>query len=436
MKTRCPACATTFRVNPEQLKARAGKVRCGKCDSVFNALDTLIEEVVVLAPPSGALAATLPLPAEAAIAGAAAPDPSSAGEHAQAEDSASAPARLDGPNAETPDFPTIETDEASPLELAVPADGDASAGEVIETIESIEVDYPDTDEEFVVTEITSPDDLSVEATLADDFATKAENAETAESPATGEAEAATTAALEASAPAEASELADPTREKVAASDISEQPADNGAASAPPHAAADGGVLPRQMTEIPGYSKWSEGAIAGSAQAIDNGLPTGSGAASSQTAFVVVAVMLALLLAGQTVFHFRSEIAASAPSLRRALVTYADLFGAALPPLRHAEQISIEGSDLQADPARSGQLLLLATLANRAPYAQALPLLELTLTDTHDQAVARKVFPPEQYLPDPAAASAPFAPRSEIALRLPIETRDIAAAGYRLYVFYP
>ncbi|MBK1681840.1 DUF3426 domain-containing protein, partial [Rhodocyclus tenuis] len=199
----------------------------------------------------------------------------------------------------------------------------------------------------------------------------------------------------------------------------------------PASAADGGVLPRQMTEIPGYSKWSEGTIASPAQAIDSVQP-----GTSQTTFVVVATLLALVLAGQAVFHFRSEIAASAPSMRRALVTYADMFGAGLPPLRHAEQISIEGSDLQADPARSGQLLLLATLANRAPYAQALPMLELTLTDTHDQAVARKVFPPEQYLPDPTAASAPFAPRSEIALRLPIETRDIAAAGYRLYVFYP
>lgn len=43
MLTCCPACGTNFRVTPEQLKARAGKVRCGKCQTVFNALDTLIE---------------------------------------------------------------------------------------------------------------------------------------------------------------------------------------------------------------------------------------------------------------------------------------------------------------------------------------------------------------------------------------------------------
>ncbi len=46
MLTRCPACSTTFRVSPEQLKVRAGKVRCGQCQSQFNALDTLVEEHV------------------------------------------------------------------------------------------------------------------------------------------------------------------------------------------------------------------------------------------------------------------------------------------------------------------------------------------------------------------------------------------------------
>ena len=41
MLTRCPTCGTAFRVTPEQLKARAGKVRCGHCNGVFNALETL-----------------------------------------------------------------------------------------------------------------------------------------------------------------------------------------------------------------------------------------------------------------------------------------------------------------------------------------------------------------------------------------------------------
>jgi len=42
--TRCPSCHTHFRVHAEQLAARGGQVRCGKCSRVFDALEHLIEE--------------------------------------------------------------------------------------------------------------------------------------------------------------------------------------------------------------------------------------------------------------------------------------------------------------------------------------------------------------------------------------------------------
>lgn len=37
LTTRCPACATTFRLAAEQLEAANGMVRCGKCITVFDA---------------------------------------------------------------------------------------------------------------------------------------------------------------------------------------------------------------------------------------------------------------------------------------------------------------------------------------------------------------------------------------------------------------
>ena len=45
MITHCPHCDTHFRVHAEQLAARAGQVRCGKCSRVFNALEHLNEEL-------------------------------------------------------------------------------------------------------------------------------------------------------------------------------------------------------------------------------------------------------------------------------------------------------------------------------------------------------------------------------------------------------
>ena len=42
--TRCPVCATAFRVQRAQLAARGGRVRCGKCGGVFDGVGGLVEE--------------------------------------------------------------------------------------------------------------------------------------------------------------------------------------------------------------------------------------------------------------------------------------------------------------------------------------------------------------------------------------------------------
>ncbi|MBE0622651.1 MAG: zinc-ribbon domain-containing protein [Burkholderiales bacterium] len=54
MITHCPSCHTHFRVHTEQLTARAGQVRCGKCNRVFDALEYLIEEIAPAREPSAA----------------------------------------------------------------------------------------------------------------------------------------------------------------------------------------------------------------------------------------------------------------------------------------------------------------------------------------------------------------------------------------------
>jgi predicted Zn finger-like uncharacterized protein len=44
MYTRCPACHTLFRIQAQQLKAARGKVRCGQCQTTFDALTYLVSE--------------------------------------------------------------------------------------------------------------------------------------------------------------------------------------------------------------------------------------------------------------------------------------------------------------------------------------------------------------------------------------------------------
>lgn len=43
MATRCTACATVFRVVPDQLRVSEGWVRCGRCAEVFNAVEQMVD---------------------------------------------------------------------------------------------------------------------------------------------------------------------------------------------------------------------------------------------------------------------------------------------------------------------------------------------------------------------------------------------------------
>ena len=45
MYTQCPECETTFKLSADDLRRAKGKVRCGECDQIFNALDYLADAV-------------------------------------------------------------------------------------------------------------------------------------------------------------------------------------------------------------------------------------------------------------------------------------------------------------------------------------------------------------------------------------------------------
>jgi predicted Zn finger-like uncharacterized protein len=46
MYTYCPGCAAIFRITAETVSAAGGRVRCGQCDRVFNAVDRLYDDAV------------------------------------------------------------------------------------------------------------------------------------------------------------------------------------------------------------------------------------------------------------------------------------------------------------------------------------------------------------------------------------------------------
>jgi hypothetical protein len=90
-------------------------------------------------------------------------------------------------------------------------------------------------------------------------------------------------------------------------------------------------------------------------------------------------LLILLALGQGLFYQRFNLVAHYPQLRPALGAFCQALGCQINFPKNIQQVSIESSELQADPARQNVVLLGALLRNRADYVQEFPALELTLT---------------------------------------------------------
>jgi hypothetical protein len=156
------------------------------------------------------------------------------------------------------------------------------------------------------------------------------------------------------------------------------------------------------------------------------------------AYGAAIVALLLLLATQAAHHFRDSIVTFWPVTRPAFEGVCEIAGCAIRPLRDAAMsyLSIESSDLQADPAHRGLLILTATVRNRASWPLAYPHLELTLTDAQDRVVVRRALAPVDYAAGTADIAHGIAGQGEISIKVFIDASATSQAGYRLYMFYP
>lgn len=152
----------------------------------------------------------------------------------------------------------------------------------------------------------------------------------------------------------------------------------------------------------------------------------------------VSVLLAALITAQAVYHYRDAIAAHWPATQPALSRICGYAGCAIRPLRDPAMsyLSIDASDLQADSAHRGLLILTATLRNRAAWSLAYPHLELTLTDAQDAIVVRRALAPADYTGGTTDLQRGIPPNGEVAVKVFIDASATTQAGYRLYMFYP
>jgi predicted Zn finger-like uncharacterized protein len=158
----------------------------------------------------------------------------------------------------------------------------------------------------------------------------------------------------------------------------------------------------------------------------------------RVAWALAAALALVVLVTHIVFLFRTEIAVLLPETRPFLAAACVQLQCELRLPRRPKLMAIESSDLQADGRRENLIALNAVLRNQALFAQEYPSLELTLTDDREEAVARRVLAPADYLggvaPDVIARG--IAPGADTVLHLYIDTSGLRAIGYRLYLFFP
>ncbi|MDP2450839.1 MAG: DUF3426 domain-containing protein [Polaromonas sp.] len=163
--------------------------------------------------------------------------------------------------------------------------------------------------------------------------------------------------------------------------------------------------------------------------------------------LAASVLLAALLLQVALFQ-RNTLAVSQPWLRPALDTLCASLQCEIRPPQQIESVVIESSTFNKLAADAYRLKVVIRNAGAIPLA--LPSLELTLTDTQDQAQLRRVLSPAELgATDPTlAAGAEFS--GVLAIRILNSPPDASAtqssptrpsaplriAGYRVLAFYP
>jgi hypothetical protein len=160
------------------------------------------------------------------------------------------------------------------------------------------------------------------------------------------------------------------------------------------------------------------------------------ALSRRALWLIGCLLLALLAAGQLVYHFRGPTSPGRSrhsSHARKRLRTAGLHHTGAAPVRSGKHRSI-GTDAGSRSRTSAAAVRIAAQQRRT-FAQDWPHLELTLTDTADRAVVRACF----RLPTICrqARRRPHSmPHRNSSISLLIDPADSGASGYRLYVFYP
>lgn len=337
--TRCPACATMFKVVADQLRVSEGWVRCGHCGEVFDASAHLQEADTLAAAQSPPVAAA----------------PSHLDHRASASN-----------DSELPSLPASEL-PSSGFPSETPSDFAGEASVSSHLADDLPEQEPDP------TELAAAAQTLREDPLDQPFELRRQDL---------------------SRPAEL---------------LSLPPSLQGEESAPPPLEEPGFI--RQARR---QARWQHPAV--------------------RALLSVLLLALLVLLALQVAVQQRDRLAASEPALRPWLARLCSDIGCRIAPPRLIDAVAIDSSSFSK--LRPDAYRLQVTLKNQGRIEVAMPSLELTLTDSEEQPVVRRVLAPA----DLGATRPALAPATEWSGSIAIGVADNSLAsrisGYRLLAFYP
>lgn len=164
---------------------------------------------------------------------------------------------------------------------------------------------------------------------------------------------------------------------------------------------------------------------------------------------ITGLLLAVLLVFQVAVQQRDTLAALEPRLRPGLQTLCDVLGCELSPLRQIDFIVIDNSSFRKVGTDAYRLSF--SIKNTGSLPLAMPSLEITLTDTQEQTLVRRVISPAQFGATgsllPAGSSfaglLAFDVAADLKAEAALSATEPAApsnllriAGYRMLAFYP
>lgn len=460
--TCCPSCGTQFRVVSDQLRISDGWVRCGRCQEVFDASQSLQEyhepepESLLSRPPAPSVSTGQAARQEPAAAAPAAPlssapvvaSPSVPAAPTVAPRSAAAPTLVDEPDSFAAAVtsprpvprPTPEPEPASKpqleqfaepqqgYELSAPADDGPALEEPVASAPA------------PASQVTPEPEPVLQPEPVLDFELAPEP-----QPVAAKSEPAPEAPLE---PVLVPQQPEPADVPVGTPRRADEPTLDDVV---PQAPADAGPAEEGAVE-PGDAGGDEGG--------GKEPPTGSEEARRTTdtdldetpSFVrqarrqerwrrpwvrmvlgALLLLLPLLLLGQIAVHERNALAARAPALQPVLAALCQALGCQLAPPQDIAMVVISGSSFSEAGPDAGRYRLDVSLRNQSTSLVATPALELTLTDASDQPLARKVF-----LPADLRAPQALGPRAEWNGSFPVQLNELPqpVVGYRVQLFYP